>query len=207
MAENENVSLIFNFDSSGTLQTQIEEGAAADIFLSAAQRQMNVLEEKDLVNLSDRQNLLINKVVLIVPQNSEIELNSFEDVNASEVSIVAIGDATVPVGQYTEEIFTYLGIWEDVRSKANLGTNVRSVLAWVESGDADCGIVYATDANSTDLVRIVAEAPAGSHQPVIYPGAVLADSQNFTRAKDFLNYLTLESAVQIFESAGFTTYR
>lgn len=199
-----NVTLTCTFDSSGTLQTQIEEGAPADIFLSAAQKQMNALEEGGLIVSDTRKDLLVNKVVLIIPADSSIELSSFEDVATDKVSMVAIGDETVPVGQYTEEIYTYLGTWEEVQAKVNLGANVRAVLAWVETGDVDCGIVYATDAASTDLVKVVCEAPEGSHKAVIYPGAVLEGSENKDEAKAFLDYLSSPTAIAAFEKAGFT---
>lgn len=204
MDENGHVTIITNFGSSGTLQTQIEEGVPADVFLSAAQKQMNALEEKGLIDVSTRLDLLVNKVVLIVPADSDIDLASFEDVTTDKVSMMAIGDETVPVGQYTEEIYTYLGAWDEVKAKANLGTDVRSVLTWVESGDVDCGIVYATDAASSELVKVVAEAPEGSHQPVVYPGAVLSGSENPNEAKAFLDYLSTDAAVRAFEAAGFT---
>lgn len=198
------VTLVCTFDSSGTLQTQIEEGAPADVFLSAAQKQMNSLEEAGLIVSDTRKDLLINKVVLIVPADDESDIASFEDVTTDKVSMVAIGDETVPVGQYTEEIYTYLGTWEEVKTKANLGANVRAVLAWVETGDVDCGIVYATDAASSDLVKIVCEAPEGSHKAVVYPGAVVADSKNQEEAKAFLDFLSSAVAVAAFEKAGFT---
>lgn len=199
-----NVTLTFTFDSSGTLQTQIEEGAPADLFLSAAQKQMNALEDQGLIEADSRINLLVNKVVLIVPKDSEIDLTSFEDVATDKVAMVAIGDETVPVGQYTEEIYTWLGTWEQVKEKANLGANVRAVLAWVETGDVDCGIVYATDASSSSDVKVVCEAPEGSHNPVVYPAAVLADSEYKDDAAAFLEFLRSDIAVDLFEKAGFT---
>ena len=202
--ENPEVKLTFTFDSSGTLQTQIEEGAPADLFISAAQKQMNALQEKSLIEEATRVDLLVNKVVLIEPKDGELGLTSFEEVATDKVAMVAIGDETVPVGQYTQAIFESLGTWETVLNKANLGENVRAVLAWVETGEVACGIVYATDANSTDLVKVVAEAPAGSHDPVIYPAAVLANAANPDAAKAFLDYLTTDAAIQIFEAAGFT---
>jgi len=199
-----NVNITFTFDSSGTLQQQIEQGAPSDIFISAAQRQMNALADQNLINAATRLDLLINKVVLIVPGSSDLELASFEDVTTDKVSMVAIGGESVPVGQYTQEIYEFLGTWDQVMAKANLGENVRAVLAWVESGDVDCGIVYATDAASTPNVKIVAEAPEGSHAPVIYPAAVLAESQQQEAAAAFLAYLATPDAVAAFQNAGFT---
>lgn len=201
------VTLTFNFDSSGTLQTQIEEGAPADIFFSAAQKQMTALKEKGLTMDDTIKNMLVNKVVLIVPANSDKQITSFEDVTTDKVKLIAIGEASVPVGQYTEDIYTTLGTWDAVKAKANFGTNVRAVLAWVESGDVDCGIVYATDAATTDLVKVVAEAPKGNHKPVVYPAAVLKNASHPEEAKAFLDYLSGPEAVAVFEAAGFAIYQ
>ena len=142
------VELVVNYGSSGKLQQQIEEGAPADVFVSAGQKQMNALEEQNLVDTDSRIDLLENKVVLIQPATAEHELASFEDVLNDDIKMIAIGESSVPVGQYTEAIFTNLGIWDQVQTKANFGQDVRNVLAWVETGDADCGVVYATDAAS-----------------------------------------------------------
>ena len=199
-----NVTIIPTYDSSGTLQTQIEEGAPADLFLSAAQKQMDSLEEEGLIDSGSRKDLLINKVVLITPKDSEADITSFEDAAGDKVSMIAIGNDTVPVGQYTQEIYTNLGLWDEVSAKANLGENVRAVLSWVESGDVDCGIVYATDAATSENVSIVCEAPADSHQPVVYPASVLAESSNPNAAGEFLDFLSSDTAVQAFENAGFT---
>ena len=201
-----NVTLTFNFGSSGTLQTQIEEGAPADLFFSAAQKQMTALKDKGLTVDDTIKSMLVNKVVLIVPANSDKGIASFEDVTTDKVKLVAVGEASVPVGQYTEEIYTTLGTWDAVKAKANFGTDVRNVLSWVESGDVDCGIVYATDAATTDLVKIVAEAPEGSHKPVVYPAAVLKNAAHPDEAKAFLDYLSGPEATAAFEAAGFAIY-
>ena len=197
------VRITFVFDSSGTLQSQIEAGAVADVFVSAAQKQMNALEEKGLIKSDSRRDLLVNKVVLIVPKDSGLALKGFEDVAADQVKMVAIGEESVPVGQYTQAIYEHLGLWEAVKAKANLGQNVRAVLAWVESADADCGVVYATDAASTDQVRVVAEAPEGSHAPVVYPAAVVEGTKNAEAAQAFLDYLSGPEARALFVKAGF----
>ena len=198
------VEFTFVFDSSGTLQAQIEAGAPADVFVSAAQKQMNALEESGLIKAESRVDLLVNKVVLILPAGSGLAIDSFEDVATDLVRMAAIGEESVPVGQYTQAIYEHLGSWDAVRQKANLGQNVRAVLAWVESGDVDCGIVYATDAASTDGVKIVAEAPEGSHAPVIYPAAVVESTTNAEAAQAFLDYLSGDTARELFMAAGFT---
>lgn len=203
MEENPDVTLFFSFDSSGTLQTQIEEGAPADVFVSAAQKQMNALAEQDLIVPESRIDLLENKVVLIIPAGSEIGLSSFEDVATDKVSMVAIGGESVPVGQYTQTIYESLGLWDEVSAKANLGENVRAVLAWVESGDVDCGIVYATDAASTEGVEVICEAPEGTSDPVIYPAAVVGATGHQDAAQAFVDFLLSDEAVAAFEAAGF----
>lgn len=197
--------LTFTFAGSGALQTQIEEGAPADVFLSAALKQMNALEEGGYILDGTKKELLLNKVVLIVPQGNPAQVQSFEDVATDKVKVVALGDPeSVPVGQYSEEIFTNLGLWEQVKEKANYGTDVTQVLTWVESGEVDCGVVYATDAASSDKVEVIANAPEKSHQPVIYPVAVLKNSQNAEAAKKFVDFLSSAEAKAIFESYGFT---
>ncbi|NCB37000.1 MAG: molybdate ABC transporter substrate-binding protein [Clostridia bacterium] len=197
------VGITFVFDSSGTLQSQIEAGATADVFVSAAQRQMDALEEGGLIKKKSRKDLLLNQVVLILPASSELALSSFEDVAGDLVKMIAIGDESVPVGQYTQQIYEYLGTWDAIKAKANLGGNARAVLSWVASGDVDCGVVYATDAASTVGVKVVAQAPEGSHTPVIYPAAVVEGSQHAEAAQAFLDYLSSDTARSLFIAAGF----
>ncbi len=198
------VELTFTYASSGNLQTQIEQGAPVDIFMSAAQKQMNALEEQGLIDDGTRMDLLENKVVLIKPAASNMALTSFEDLATDMVSTVAMGDpASVPAGQYAEEVLTSLGIVDTVEAKANFGTDVRQVLTWVESGEVDCGIVYSTDAATTDQVTVVCEAPEGSVQQIIYPVAMLEQCQNPDVATGFLQFLTSSDAQAIFEKYGF----
>jgi molybdate transport system substrate-binding protein len=195
-------TITFNFDSSGKLQTQIENGAEVDVFLSAGQAQMNALMEK-FIDGATRKDLLLNKVVLIVPGNSTKDISSFEDVMTNKVSLVALGNPSVPVGQYSQEIFEFLKGWEAVSKKASLGTNVKEVLSQVESASVDCGVVYATDAATAKNVKVVASAPAGSHKPVLYPAAVLKDSKNAKAAQSFLGFLSSPQSVAVFEKIGF----
>jgi molybdate transport system substrate-binding protein len=201
------VTLHFNFDSSGTLQTQIENGADADVFLSAGQRQMNTLASGGFINDTTRRNLLVNQVVLIVPQGSLKGITSFQDVMTSKVSLVALGNSSVPVGQYSEEIFRFLDGWSTVSAKASLGSNVKEVLSQVESASVDCGVVYSTDAATARNVRVVASAPEGSHQPVVYPVAVVKASKNPDTAQAFLNFLSSPEATAVFERIGFGMVR
>jgi molybdate transport system substrate-binding protein len=199
------VPLTFTYGASGALQTQIEEGAPVDIFMSAAQKQMNALEDESLLLDGSRTDLLENKVVLIVPEGSTLGITSFEDLAKDEVKNVAIGDpASVPAGQYAEEVLTSLNIKDKVEAKANLGTDVRQVLTWVENGEVDAGIVYATDATTTGKVTVVCEAPADSVSRIIYPVAILKASANAEAAQAFIAYLKTDAAVALFEKYGFT---
>lgn len=191
------------YDSSGKLQTQIEEGLDADVFLSAAMKQMNALKEKSMVDEDTVIELLENKVVLIVPKNVETKVTSFDDILNAEK--IAIGDpASVPAGQYAKEIFESLGIFSEVEEKSSLGTNVTEVLNWVAEASADAGVVYATDAATTDNVVVVANAPDGTlKNPVIYPIGIVSASQKKDAAKLYLEFLQSEDAKAIFEKYGF----
>ena len=201
---NPDVKLVFNFGSSGALQQAIENGGGADLFFSAAQKQMDALEQSQNLVDGTRKNLLENEVVLIVPNDSDKNITSFENLTADNIQHVALGEPKgVPVGQYSEEIFTNLGILDAVNSKAVYGSDVRQVLAWVESGEADCGVVYATDAAISDKVKVVAVAPENTHKPVIYPAAVIKDSKNLDIAKKFLDFTSNETSKKIFEKYGF----
>lgn len=204
-AENPHVTLTFSYGGSGALQTQIEEGAPADVFISAATKQMTALDEKGLMNQESIVKLLENKVVLIVPADSKKEITSFEDVATDKVSMIGLGEpGSVPVGQYSEEIFTTLGTLDAVKAKANYGSDVRTVLSWVEEGAVDCGVVYATDAYTSDKVKIVSEAPAGSCKQVIYPAGIVKASANAEAAAEFIDYLKSEETMKLFESYGFS---
>ena len=201
-------SLIFSFGSSGALQTQIEEGAPADIFFSASTKQMDALDEEGLMDKDSITKLLENKIVLIVPADSTKDITSFDDITTDKVGMIGLGDPeSVPAGQYAEEIFTTLGTLDEVKAKANYGTDVRTVLSWVETGDVDCGVVYATDAYSSDKVKIVAEAPEGSCKKVIYPVGITANAPNADGAKEFEEFLKSDEAMAVFERYGFAAVK
>lgn len=200
-----NVTLNFSYGGSGALQTQIEEGAPADLFISAATKQMTALDEEGLMDSDSIVQLLENKVVLIVPADSDKEITSFEDVATDKVEMIGLGEpGSVPVGQYSEEIFTSLGILETAQAKANYGSDVRTVLSWVETGAVDCGVVYATDAYVGEGITIVCEAPAGSCKQVIYPAGIVKSSENAQAAAEFLAYLQTDDTMSLFESYGFS---
>ena len=193
-----------SYDSSGKLQTQIEEGALVDVFFSAATKQMTALKEEGMIADDTVVELLENKIVMIVPAGNEESFSGFEEIVNADM--IAIGDPeSVPAGQYAKEALTNLGLWDQVESKLSLGTNVTEVLNWVAASSAEAGIVYATDAAAlVDQVSVVAEAPEGSCSKVIYPVALLAESQNPEAAQEFLNFLQTEEAAKVFEAAGFT---
>lgn len=199
-----NVELVFNFDSSGTLKTQIEEGADCDLFLSAAQKQMNALQDENLINADTRIDLLENKVVLAVPEGNPADIQSFEDIGTDRCKRIALGNEDVPVGSYSVEILTNLGILDELESgnKITYGSNVKEVTTQVKETAADCGIVYATDAFSAGL-ETVDQATAEECGPVIYPAALTASTEHADEAQAFLDYLSTDDAAAIFESVGF----
>lgn len=190
------------YDSSGKLQTQIEEGAGIDVFFSAATKQMDALNDEGMIQDGSVRNLLENKIVFIVPTGEEGNYSSFEDIAKAENA--ALGDPdSVPVGQYSKEALTNLGLWDEVLAKASLGTNVTEVLNWVAEGSAKAGIVYATDAAQTDKVTIVAEAPEGSVKKAIYPAGIIKDCENPDGAQKFIDFLASSEAMDIFVKNGF----
>ena len=206
------VNILFNADSSGTLQTQIEEGSRCDIFFSAATKQMDALVDEELADKDSVVDLLENKVVLIKPKDGETKVTGFE--NITDAENIALAGEDVPVGQYSREIFKNLGIEDDVnKMEINEGKNVTEVLASVSEGSNEIGIVYETDAASVaDKVDIIAEAPAGSLEtPVLYPVGLTIDSEasdsEAAAAKAFLEYLQTDDAMKVFEEYGFAQYK
>lgn len=200
--------IIFSFASSGALQAQIEASAPADIFFSAAQKQMNALEEKGLIDSETRKDLLENKVVLISPKNSNLNIKSFTDITNSNVKKLGLGEPkNVPVGQYSEEILSNLSILDIAKEKAVYGSDVRNVLDWVETAEVDCGIVYATDAKIAKNINIIAEAPEGTNKKVIYPISIIKSSQNKEEAKKFIEYISTDKSKEIFQNYGFTVVK
>lgn len=219
MEEHQNVSVVFNFDSSGTLKTQIQERADVDIFISAGQKQMDQLdinadpqvntEKLDFVLEESRFDILENKVALAVPEGNPAGIDSYEDLAAGlkEGSVMlAMGNSDVPVGQYTQKIFDYYGLSEEelvASGCITYGSNVKEVTTQVSEAAVDCGIIYQTDAFSAGLT-VVDTATAEMCGQVIYPAAVMKVSQHQQEAKDFLTYLTSEAGDAVFEEVGFT---
>lgn len=206
-----NVTIYYSADSSGTLQTQIEEGARCDLFFSAADKQMDALTEEKLTKEDTVVDLLENKVVLIKPKDGKTKVTGFE--NVTDAENMALAGEDVPVGQYSREIFTNLGLMDKVNEmEINECKNVTDVLAAVSEGSNEIGVVYATDAASVaDKVEILAEAPADSLQtPVLYPVGLIEDkeaSKDDTKAAEaFLDYVESDAAIKVFEDYGFTAY-
>ncbi len=199
---NTHIKIVANFAASGTLQTQIEQGAPADVFISAAAKQMNALQTGGLIIEDTRQDLLKNRIVLVVPANSTLTVADFTGLLDDGFKKVAIGDPdSVPAGTYAKQAFDKLGIYEQLQPKLILCADVRQVLSYVESGDVEAGIVYSTDAATTDKVKIVAEAPADIK--IVYPVAVIKASKNVEAAKAYIDFLLGAEAGTIFEKYGF----
>lgn len=219
MESNENVTIVFNFDSSGTLKTQIQEGADVDVFISAGQKQMNQLDITasadvntdglDFVLADTRFNILENKVALAVPDGNPANIHAYDDLVAGLKDgsvMLAMGNSDVPVGQYTQKILKYFELSEEELASAGVityGSNVKEVTTQVSEAAVDCGIIYQTDAFSAGLT-VVDTATAEMCGQVIYPAAVMKVSRNADAAKAFLEYLTSPEADAVFENVGFT---
>jgi molybdate transport system substrate-binding protein len=196
------IKLSFTFAGSGTLEQQIREGAPIDVFVSAAVKQINSLEEDGLIMKDSKVNLAQNELALIVPKNSQTKITGFEDV--LNATVIALGDPdSVPVGQYSMEVFETIGNWDDIKEKATYGKDVSEVLAWVKAGNADAGVVYITDAAEEDGVTLIATAPEDSHNPIVYPAVIVADTELEKQAEEFLLFLGSTEAKEIFLRYGF----
>ncbi|GAB1542034.1 molybdate ABC transporter substrate-binding protein [Scytonema sp. NUACC21] len=198
-----NVNLSYNFGASGALQQQIEQGAPADIFISAAKRQMDALEQKGLLLAGTRSNLANNRLVLVVPNNST-GITSLYSLTDSKVKKISIGEPrSVPAGQYADQVLKKLNIYDKVKPKLVLANNVRQVLATVESGNADAGMVYATDAKISNKVKVAVITDDKYHSPIVYPLAVLKRSKNPDAAKEFVQFLSGDQAKTVLRKYGF----
>lgn len=197
------VKVTINFASSGSLQRQIEQGAPVDLFLSAGSKQMDELESKDLIIKESRTDILSNDLVLITSKDNNT-VKSFQDLSNPGVKIIGIGaPESVPAGKYAKEALTFMKLWDTLTPKLVQAKDVRQVLAYVETGNAEAGLVYGSDANISDKVKIAAVAPADSHMPIVYPAAIIAAAKNKTAAEEFLNFLQTEEAARVFVKYGF----
>lgn len=217
--EHPEIEIIYNFDSSGTLKTQIQEGAACDLFISAGQKQMNQLditadpevntEGLDFVDEMTRVDILENKVTLCVPDDNPKGLTSFDELSEAFESgdfLFCMGNSDVPVGQYTQKVFEYYGLDEETLASEGLityGTNVKEVTTQISEGSVDAGVIYCTDAYSAGL-NIVDYATADMCGQVIYPAAVLKTSENAIEAQEFLDFLQRDESMAVFEEVGFS---
>lgn len=196
------IDLIFNYGSSGALQQQIKQGAPVDVFLSAGQTQVEQLIELKLVNKS--QAIITNELVLIVANDSKLEWTGFEALSSSVMRHIAIGQPeSVPAGLYAQQALESLKLWESVRNKLIYAKDVRQVLNVVETGNAEAGFVYATDAVRSTKVKVVVRIPEEAHQPIQYPAAMINDSAHPKEALAFYQYLISNEAQAIFAQYGF----
>ena len=196
------IKITYNFASSGTLQKQIEEGAPADLFISAGKKQMDALQEQGLIVDSTRKDLLGNELVLIAPKNST--LTGFEGITDASVYKIAIGTPeTVPAGKYAQEALISMELWDSIQPQLVMAKDVRQVLTYVQTGNTDAGLVYRSDTYQADKIKIIASAPSDSHKPIVYPMALIQSSQKQETAADFANFLTSREATDIFSKYQF----
>ncbi|MBN2910505.1 molybdate ABC transporter substrate-binding protein [Polycladomyces sp. WAk] len=198
------VHLVTSFASSGKLKQQIEQGAPADLFLSAGAKEMDALVRAGIVDPRDRSDLLSNELVLIVPKNSRLKVSGFSDLPSPHVKTIAIGQPeTVPAGQYAKQALENMNLWKKVQSKLVFAGDVRQVLAYVKTGNVDAGIVYRSDIRSAHDVETVAVADPKTHQPIVYPVGVIKATPHAKQTRDFYKWLRGPEAMKIFQKYGF----
>ena len=201
-SKNPEVSFVINYGSSGSLQQQIEQGAPCDLFISAGEKQMTALEEEGLLLDGTNKDLVKNSLVLVTSNDSEI--SSIDSLNSDAVSKIALGEpSSVPAGKYADETLTSLAIKDSLNNKLVFAKDVKEVLAWTASGNADAGFVYLSDALSSDGVKIVETISEEYHSPITYPVAIIKDSDDIDAAKAFEDFLFTDEAQEIFEKYGY----
>jgi molybdate transport system substrate-binding protein len=204
-AAHPHIELHFNFGGSGALQQQIEQGAPSDLFLSAAVKNMMALVDQQLIDGNDQRNLLTNELVAVVPIDGRAEIASVADLTKSEVLHVAIGiPESVPAGQYVKEALTNAGLWEDLQAKTVQTKDVRQVLHYIETGNADVGFVYQTDALTSEQVQIAFAVDPPSYAPVQYPIGIVKATKHREEAETFYAFLQSQEALDVFVKYGFT---
>lgn len=198
------IELTYNFGSSGSLQQQIEQGAPVDVFFSAAAKQMDALQAKDLIKLDSRRDVLGNTLVLIAPKNSTLQVTDLKALKDEPIQHFAVGEfRSVPAGQYAEQAFKKLDLLESLQPKFVFGNNVRSVLSAVATGNAEVGVVYGTDATLSDQVQVLMTVPETLHDPIRYPIAILKTTPHEEAAEAFVNFLQDTAAQKTFTDLGF----
>lgn len=203
--KNSGIKIVNNFTSAGTIQSQIENGADCDVFFSANAKNMDNLENKGLIMAETRENILSNLLVLIVPASNTKGIDIFTDLTGNAIALVAIGDpASVSAGIYAQKLFELLGINQDLSDKLMLASNVREVLTYVETGNVDAGLVFMSDALTSDKVVIVDTAPDEINSQIVMTAAVVSASKNVDAAKEYMAFLSSAEAIVIFEKYGFS---
>ncbi|MEM7553653.1 MAG: molybdate ABC transporter substrate-binding protein [Cyanobacteria bacterium P01_A01_bin.84] len=205
--EHPNTKITYNFASSGTLTQQIKQGAPVDVFISANEKFMNELDKKNLLLPETRKDLLKNDIVLIIPSKnniSNISNISFQELTSPKIKRFSIGDPeSVPAGEYARQVLTSLKIYDQIKPKTVFAKDVRQVLSYVELGNVDAGIVYATDAKISNQVKVVATALENTHKPILYPVTAIKRTQNSEIAKKFIQFLFSDRATDVFKNHGF----
>ncbi|MCY8105091.1 molybdate ABC transporter substrate-binding protein [Bacillus mojavensis] len=198
-----NITIQDNFGSSGALQKQISQGAGADLFFSAAEDKFQKLVDDGDIAKKDSTDVVGNEIVLVVPKDGDSPVKSFDNLTDSEK--IALGTPeSVPAGAYGKESLTKLSLWDKIKDKIVYGKDVRQVLSYVETGNVDAGVVYKTDALISKKVKIVDEAKADTHSPIVYPLGIVKDTKHYKEAKEFYDYLQTDEAMKVFEKYGFT---
>jgi len=203
--KNRNIELTFNLGGSGSLAQQIQQGAPVDVFISANQQWLDTLQDEDMIINHTRKDITGNKLVLIAGKTSEINYDSIESITVAEIDQIAIGNPeSVPAGKYTEQVLKHYNLWDELKSKVVLGKDVRQVLTYVETGNVNIGFVYESDALSSNDINILATATKDSHDPIIYPGAVLKDTKHKKEATDFMTFMSTDEVQKILMKHGFS---
>lgn len=202
--EHKNIELTFMYGGSGKLATSIDNGAPADVFLSASMKDMDTLEDKDLVDAGTRTDFTKNGLVLIANEDSDSAIASFDEIDPANLDHFVIGEPdSVPAGRYTKEVLEHLNLWEPMQEKLVLASDVRQVLTQVELGNADYGVVYSSDAFISGKVKVLAESDPSWHEPIVYPGAVLKDSEHAKEALVFFDALQGRQGQEALAKYGF----
>ncbi|ARK23450.1 molybdate ABC transporter substrate-binding protein [Sporosarcina sp. P37] len=200
----EGITLTYNFGSSGKLAANIENGAPSDVFLSASSKDMDTMEDKGLIVNESRTDFTSNTLVLIAHKDSDSTISSFEQIDPASIGHFAVGEPeSVPAGRYTKETLEHLNLWQPLQDSLVLSSDVRQVLTYVAMGNADYGTVYSSDAFISDDVKVLAESKPEWHAPIVYPGAVVAESKHQEAAQQFLDYLTGDEGQEALQKFGF----